>query len=154
MLGKQNEVREPTELFREVLRSCGSFNLRKASRVVTQLYDDFLQPTGLRSTQIVLLVTLAAEGEMTIARLAQHMVTSPSTLSRNLLPLMRDKLVLSLSGKGRGKTLKLTGKGMKSLLASVPYWQKAQRQFLDLIGHSEWEDLNKKLSKTVIATRR
>ena len=52
---------EPTgpDLWAEVLRTCGSFNLRKATRVVTQLYDDILQPTGLRSTQVVLLVALA-----------------------------------------------------------------------------------------------
>ena len=49
------------ELCGEVLRSCGSFNLRRASRAATRLYDEILQPTGLRSTQIVVMVALAME---------------------------------------------------------------------------------------------
>jgi hypothetical protein len=76
----------------EVLRTCGSFNLRKATRVITQLYDDILQPTGLRSTQVVLLVALAAEGEMSMSYMARELIMSPSTLSRTFLPLEREGL--------------------------------------------------------------
>jgi hypothetical protein len=65
---------EPTgrEFWGKILRTCGSFNLRKVTRVVTQLYDDILQPTGLRSTQVVLLVALAAEGEMSVGYMARE----------------------------------------------------------------------------------
>ncbi|MEW6300271.1 MAG: hypothetical protein AB1671_21465 [Thermodesulfobacteriota bacterium] len=34
---------------------CACFNLRKAARAVTQLYEEVLRPTGLRVTQFALL---------------------------------------------------------------------------------------------------
>jgi hypothetical protein len=38
-----------------VANTCACFNLRKASRTVTQLYDEILQPSGLLATQFTLL---------------------------------------------------------------------------------------------------
>jgi len=140
------------EFCREVLRTCGSFNLRKASRAVTQLYDDILQPTGLRSTQVVVLVALAAEPELNLARLARELVLSPSTLSRTIGPLKRDGLLQTYAGK-RGKSVRLTQRGEKALLAAVPYWQKAQAKFTGMVGATAWEKLTDQLSQTVAATR-
>lgn len=138
---------------REVLRECGSFNLRKASRVVTQLYDDILQPTGLRSTQVVVLVTLSVEVELSMARLARQLVVSPSTLSRNIRPLERDGLVeTDYSGK-RGKCVRLTARGKKTLLHALPYWQKAQARFTQLVGADAWKELSEHLATTVTAAR-
>jgi DNA-binding MarR family transcriptional regulator len=142
------------ELWRQVLRTCGSFNLRKATRVVTQLYDDILQPTGLRSTQVVILVALAAEGDMSLSRLARELVMSPSTLSRTLTPLERDGLVESDPSGKRGKLVRLTAQGEQALLDVMPYWQKAQEKFTALLGASAWTDLNERLAKAVAAIRR
>ena len=138
----------------EVLRTCGSFSLRKASRVVTQLYDEILQPTGLRSTQVVLLVALAAEGEMSVSRMAREVVMSPSTLSRTLIPLARDGLIETTSHGKRGKLVCLTAEGEKALLAAVPYWQKAQEKFIGQVGTSAWAEINKRLARTVAAIRK
>jgi DNA-binding MarR family transcriptional regulator len=141
------------EFWGEVLRTCGSFNLRKASRVVTQFYDDMLRPTGLRSTQVVLLAALAAEGDMSVGRMARVMVMSPSTLSRTLTLLERDGLVESTLYGKRGKLLHLTAAGEKALLSAVPYWQKAQEQFTAQLGASAWVELNERLARTVTVTR-
>ena len=43
------------EAYAAAAKVCACFNLRKASRVVTQLFNKALQPSGLRSTQFVLL---------------------------------------------------------------------------------------------------
>lgn len=142
------------ELWSEVLRTCGSFNLRKATRVVTQLYDDILQPTGLRSTQVVLLVVLAAEGEMSVSYMARELIMSPSTLSRTLVPLERDGLIEVTSNGKRGKLVRLTAAGKSALLHAVPYWQKAQEKFLEQAGADAWTELNEKLAGIVSATRR
>ncbi|MFQ5937056.1 MAG: MarR family winged helix-turn-helix transcriptional regulator [Acidiferrobacterales bacterium] len=138
---------------REVLRECGSFNLRKASRVVTQLYDDILQPTGLRSTQVVVLVTLAVEQELSMVGLARQLVLSPSTLSRNIRPLERDGLIEIRDAGKRGKLIRLTARGRKALLKALPYWQKAQERFTGLVGVTAWAKLSKHLAATVTATR-
>lgn len=138
---------------REVLRECGSFNLRKASRVVTQLYDDILQPTGLRSTQVVVLVILAVEQELSMAGLARQLLVSPSTLSRNIQPLERDGLIETRDSGKRGKSVRLTARGKKALLKALPCWQKAQARFTGLVGTTAWAELSKQLNKTISATR-
>ncbi len=142
------------EFWGEILRTCGSFNLRKATRVVTQLYDDILQPTGLRSTQVVLLVALAAEGEMSVSYMARELVMSPSTLSRTLLPLERDGLIESTSNGKRGKLVRLTAAGERALHHVIPYWHKAQEKFLGQVGAPAWTELNERLASLVAATRR
>lgn len=145
---------EPSvETCREVLRQCASFNLRKASRVVSQLYDDVLQPTGLRSTQVALLLTLAVEGEPTMARLARQLLLSPSTLSRNLRPLERDGLVEVRHTGKRGKSVALTAEGRKALLEAFPYWREAQARFTGLVGAGTWSKLSRELAKTTTAAR-
>ena len=142
------------EFWTDVLRTCGSFNLRKATRVVTQLYDDILQPTGLRSTQVVLLVALAAEGEMSMSYMARELIMSPSTLSRTLIPLERDGLIDITSSAKRGKLIRLTAAGESALINAVPYWQKAQEKFLEQVGVAAWTELNERLADLIAATRR
>ncbi len=52
----------------EMAHTCACFNFRKASRSVTQLFDHGA-PTGLRSTQLVILMTSQLLGPSSIARL-------------------------------------------------------------------------------------
>jgi DNA-binding MarR family transcriptional regulator len=44
---------------------CLNFNLRRASRVVTQYYDEALKPTGVKVTQFTILMAIAARCEGT-----------------------------------------------------------------------------------------
>lgn len=150
---EQHADRLSPELCSEVLRSCGSFNLRRASRAATRLYDEILQPTGLRSTQIVVMVVLAMEPEQSMVRLARELVVSPSTLSRTLGPLVRDGLIASSGGGRRGKCLELTQRGRRALLDAIPYWRKAQQEFTGLVGTDNWRVLSERLSRTVSAVR-
>lgn len=152
MLKKQDANLNIT-LNREALALCGCFNLRKASRLVTQLYDDILQPTGLRSTQVVILMMLAMEEDISLTRLARELVLSPSTLHRNLLPLERDGLVESSTIGNRGRMVRLTTNGKETLLKAVPYWQKAQEKFITLVGPQMWQELAGQLADTVTAVR-
>ena len=43
----------------KVIGICACAHLRSAARAVTQVYDAALQPTGLRATQVTLLVAIA-----------------------------------------------------------------------------------------------
>ena len=141
------------ELCSEVLRSCGSFNLRRASRAATRLYDEILQPTGLRSTQVVVLVALAMEPELSMVRLARELIVSPSTLSRTIRPLERDGLVRASGGGRRGKCVKLTRRGRAALIAAIPYWEKAQQEFTGLVGTDNWDVLSERLASAVSAVQ-
>src|SRR5580698_7539957 len=91
-------------------QDCNCFALRSAARHITQLYDQFLAPSGLRTTQFSILAKLRRLGPMTINELAKNMVTDRTTLGRNIQPLERDgwiKIEPTASDR-RAKTLHLT----------------------------------------------
>ena len=81
------------DAYAEVLATCACLQLRKATRVVTQLYDGALRPIGLRSTQLPILVTLAAHGPLSMTDLAESLVLDRTTLIRTLRPLQRRGLI-------------------------------------------------------------
>src|ERR1700682_1787030 len=72
---------------------CNCFAVRSAARHVSQFYDQFLAPIGLRTTQISLLAKLNRRGPQSINTLAENMVMDRTTLGRNILPLARDGLI-------------------------------------------------------------
>src|ERR671925_1581656 len=55
--------------------SCVSFNIRKAARAVTQLYDERLRPFGLRSTQLSILGKTLILEPVTVTHLAKATMT-------------------------------------------------------------------------------
>ena len=48
--------------------ACNCFNLRQATRLVTQRYDSALRPAGLKATQFSVLAVAQSEGEMPLGR--------------------------------------------------------------------------------------
>jgi DNA-binding MarR family transcriptional regulator len=136
----------------EAARVCACFNLRRASRAVTRLYDEVLAPGGLRATSFVALVMIEAEGEPTLPRLARALGIDRSTLTRNLKPLQRDGLVKVNTQPGsRTATIVLTAKGGKALLQCIPLWQAAQQRFESRVGPERWAQVLQHLSVVLAA---
>lgn len=138
----------------EMARTCACFNFRKASRSVTQLFDQILAPTGLRSTQLVILITGQLLGPSSIARLARELVMDRSTLTRNLKPLMNMGLVAFTRGEsGRHKSVEVTPAGQQALLRSAPLWEQAQSHLVNRLGPDHWDRIMADLASIVEATR-
>jgi DNA-binding MarR family transcriptional regulator len=57
-------------------------------RVISQVYDAALRPSGLRATQFTLLAVLSSQGELPLTKLAEILVLDCTTLTRNLKPLL------------------------------------------------------------------
>src|SRR6201993_2186929 len=110
---------------------CNCFAMRAAARHLSQSYDRFLAPSGLRTTQFSILAKLKRKGPMTINALAADMVMDRTTLGRNILPLERDGLIRiePLASDRRSKALHLTKAGEKRFEAACAGWVKAQAQF-------------------------
>src|ERR1700740_1272317 len=91
-------------------RDCVCMAVRQAARHVTQFYDRFLAPAGLRTTQFSILAKLKRLGPITINALAADMIMDRTTLGRNILPLEREGLIAIKPGKSdrRSKELNLT----------------------------------------------
>jgi DNA-binding MarR family transcriptional regulator len=138
----------PADPLEEMSTLCACFNVRRAARAVTQLYDRVLAPTGLRATQVTLLAALARAGSIPFARLAAILGMDRTTLSRNLAPLERDGLLTLRPGPDRRvKLATITGKGRKLLEQAIPLWQLAQRQITGGIGAGRWEVIRRELGR-------
>ncbi len=142
---------------------CACFNFRKASRAVTQFFDETLAPSGLRSTQLVILLNVAAsqrpvnstEPPATVMQLAREMVMDRSTLARNLKPLEKQRLIKITPGHDRRtRVVRLTAHGRKVLAAAVPLWEQAQQRFVEQVGPRRWKSTLKNLQSAVAATNR
>ena len=115
---------------------CNCLALRQAARHVTQIYDQFLAPSGLRATQYSILARLLRRGPMTINALAADLVMDRTTLGRNIRPLQRDGLVAVVPGKSdrRSKELRLTSAGAVRVRAARKGWDAAQARFEGAFG--------------------
>jgi len=115
---------------------CNCLALRQAARHITQVYDEFLAPSGLRATQYSILARLKRRGPMTINALAAELVMDRTTLGRNIRPLQRDGLIATATGKSdrRSRELRLTRAGMARVDAASESWRQAQARFESAFG--------------------
>jgi DNA-binding MarR family transcriptional regulator len=124
----------PSELG-EIAATCACFSLRKAARVVTQIYDRALRPSGLGAAQFNLLVAVALLEAPTVTHLARVLAMDPTTLVRNLAPLTRDRLVRVDPGKDRRtRNVTLTENGSVALSRAMPLWRRAQARIVQHVG--------------------
>lgn len=130
---------------------CNCFAVRSAARHVTQLYDQFLAPSGLRGNQFSILAKLDRLGPMTINALAEAMVTDRTTLARNIKPLQRDGLISieASASDGRAKELHLTKTGTKRLDEARKAWAQAQMRFEQTFGTKRAANLRDMLRAVV-----
>ena len=124
------------------VRTCACFNLRKAARAVTQLYDEVLAPTGLRGTQFSVLTVIAAAGPATMTYLADTLVMDRTTLTRNLKPLLNRGLVERGEGEDRRqRPIAITPAGRDALGQALPLWEKAQARIAGGLGAARWKGM-------------
>lgn len=130
-----------TQVTRETLvrLPCACANLRRAARVVTQLYDDALRPSGLRSTQFTLLQALVHAPEISQKQLAKLLEIDSTTLTRTLALLRRKGWLRSAPGSDRRELrLSLTAAGQREYKRVLPYWQSAQKRLRHALGETTW----------------
>jgi len=131
--------------------SCACFNMRKAARAVTNLYDMVLQPTKLRSTQATLLMAIDLAGTPTISGLAAHMLMDRTTIARDLKPLEEQGLVrIAPGGDRRTRQMHMTEAGRAKLREVIPLWEEAQARIIATgLGHDRWSRLYNELQEVV-----
>ncbi|HEY1796241.1 MAG TPA: MarR family winged helix-turn-helix transcriptional regulator [Stellaceae bacterium] len=115
---------------------CNCLAIRQAARHVTQFYDQFLAPTGLRATQYAILTRLRRDGPLPINALAAALVMDRTTMGRNILPLQRDGLIEIVSSEAdrRRRELRLSVTGLARQRAASELWEAAQAGFEATLG--------------------
>jgi DNA-binding MarR family transcriptional regulator len=126
---------------------CPAFNIRAASRVITQLFDEILKPTGLQITQFAVLVGVVSLDSPSISQLAKGLVMDRTTLTRNLKPLEKEGLIKITSGDDkRNHFVKITPKGKSAMEKTLPYWEKARTVVSEEFGQKHLDGLLKDLA--------
>lgn len=116
--------------------SCLMGRVRILSRVLTGLYDEELRPFGIKGSQLNLLVVIAKQGPIRRMDIGNLIQLEPSTLTRNLQVMLKNRWVEEIDDgeDARGLPLVATGAG-KALLDRVsPAWHRAQREAQRLLG--------------------
>ncbi len=138
------------------LRNCTCSRLRRAGRRVTQLYDQALEPADLTVGQFGLLAYLAtvgpgATGGIAIGSLADARGMDPTTLTRNLKPLVNDGLVVTAADTHdrRVRTVAISPRGREKFHAAAPLWQRAEAQLGTLLGAETLAALNALLEVSI-----
>jgi DNA-binding MarR family transcriptional regulator len=115
--------------------ACTDTRLHQLARLVRRHYDAELGKVHLRTTQYGLLTEIAAHGPVRPGDLADTMSLSPSTLTRNLRPLISNGwLELGPGTDGRTRSVHITPAGRTKCAEGLPYWSMAQARVHQLIG--------------------
>ena len=139
---RNKSVNENDTFLGTVERTCALFNVRRAARAVTEIYEAALSPSGVHATQFALLVAIQNYEPVPMSALAHGIGTDRTTLTRTLKPLQENGWVTIVSGKDRRtQEVRLTDAGRDALATAVPFWERAQTQVREHLGTQSWKQL-------------
>jgi DNA-binding MarR family transcriptional regulator len=123
---------------------CMCASLRRASRVLTQLYEDALRPAGLRATQFTVLQALSIAGEVTQRELGHILAMDSTTLTRTLTIMGRHGWIAKQRGQDRREwRMRMSKAGEAQFDQALPYWEEAQARVRQQLGGKTSDDLMK-----------
>ena len=108
-------------------RGCTNFRLRQLTREVTRHFDASMGAAGLKTTQYSLLSHLDRLGPLRPGDLAHALRMDPSTLTRNLQPLVAQGFAEVRPGDdGRSRRVVATARGRAKRAEAQREWKRAQ----------------------------
>lgn len=114
---------------------CSSLRVRALSRRVSQFFDQHIAAAGLKTTQYSLLSHVVELGPLRPGELARRMNLEPSTLTRNLRPLVAAGWVVVEGGTDeRSRMVRATAAGAAKRAEAKRAWKKAQLAFNARMG--------------------
>jgi DNA-binding MarR family transcriptional regulator len=122
-------------------------SVRRAARVITQMYDAALAPSGVSAPQFGLLAAIQASEGLSQTELAASMAIDRTTLVRNLKLMERGGLIQVIPGKDRRtRGVSLTQQGREALRRALPFWREVQVKVMAALGESRWQETKARLS--------
>lgn len=117
---------------------CACASLRRANRAVCHLYDMVLAPTGLKSTQFIILRAILEAGEIAHCDLARSFVASQETFSRRLGSARKSGWLEMRVDERSRRMYRLTDRGCQLVALATPYWERAQSRMARELGENDW----------------
>ena len=136
----KNHSPETASLCREILLTCAVNNLRKLTRLTTNKFNDKIKPTGMRHTQICILLIIGMEPGKSLSAYADDLGMDLSTLARSVETLEKSGFVTLQSGRRRERLAFLSPAGEEKIAQAYPYWQEAQAEFIAAFGEEHWQN--------------
>jgi DNA-binding MarR family transcriptional regulator len=130
---------------------CACATLRRAARLVTQLYSQEMGRT-VEPAQYTLLSAMSAKPGLNQSRLSAALGLDKTTMSRNLR-VMKAYGWIKTAGTGdrRESGYLLTAAGKKTLASAKPKWSSAQAKLRSRLKPGEWEKLFEVLGPVSVA---
>ena len=131
---------------------CMCANLRRASRALTQHYDEALRPHGLRATQFTVLQTLSLAGEVSQGQLGEILAMDSTTLTRTLDIMANHGWIVKQHGDDRReRRLRLSREGEAQLRRALPSWEVVQKKLRRQLGNKRLDKLNSLFNRVIAA---
>ena len=126
----------PFEITLEVRDTCLCLHLQRAARAVARRFDASLRPLGLTSGQFSLLMSLNRPEPPSLGSVASLLAMDRTTLTANLKPLERRRLLkISVDKEDRrSRRLALTAAGRSLLVKAYPLWKAAHAETEHQLG--------------------
>jgi DNA-binding MarR family transcriptional regulator len=116
-------------------QGCTNLKLRQLMRRVAQHYDAEVGKSGLKGTQYSLLSYVCKLGPIRPVDLARAMGVTPSTLSRNLQPLVAAGWIAMAPGAdARSRSVSATPEGRDKRQEAQRRWRVAQESLNATLG--------------------
>lgn len=113
---------------------CMCLSIRKASRNITQAYNDEFKGLGINITQFSVLAILAGTGKQTITKVAHQLGSERTTVTRAIVILEKKKLInIVLGADKRERLIAISKKGIEILDLARPRWKSAQLKIEHLL---------------------
>ena len=134
---------------------CACGNIRRAARSVTQYYDSYLKASGIRSTQLSVLLSISLNDGITVNEMADLLVMDQTTVTRNVAILEQRGYIISSAAvdDGRKRHLAVTDKGVEKLEEVMPLWDAAQSRLESNLGPESFRDMLKLIGQLITLTR-
>jgi DNA-binding MarR family transcriptional regulator len=123
--------------------------VRRAARLVTQLYDDELRGQ-MEASQFALLSAVDQAAGTNQSSLARALGLDKTTISRNLRLIEKNGWITRDDG------LRLTAYGRERLASARPHWHRAQERLRSAMSAEQWTamravlgDLTEAMDKTL-----
>ena len=126
-----------------IIQFCACANLRRLARIVTQVYEKQMQPTGLKVTQYYMLVNIARHKETSNSKLGEIMLLDQTTITRNVNILKKSGYVNITKdiNDSRTKSISITDTGLVKLEEATPIWLQIQEKVENGMGKEKYKDL-------------
>lgn len=131
---------------------CFCHHARRTARAITRIFDEALQPVGLKASQFNILAMVAAHDGASTAEISRFLALDRTTLSRNLKPLQNAGYLTAQGGAGRRPdTLALTAAGKILFDQAAAHWQTAQSGLTQRLGTGQAGLLLQTLENTALS---